>query len=281
MTEPRPLREEFPGTAALLGKLPGSALAPAHEQRLWRAVLQRRQSPHAPGLPRYSLPAFLTAAIVASLLVLVLLPRREPAVTLEHGAPLAMRPGQPPLLTRGVVRGAPSRVLARLATPHATVEWTQARFLLDVTSDASMLSVEQGEVVWRPAAGPAQRVSAGQRVRAPPPEPVELPKGFGEVKAAVSAQCAGDHACLEGLAQGQNLAAQNALFELGRYTDYLARFPDGVLAPEAGIALLSSLVRSERYAEALTLAKQHEARFGNPEVRALRIQLERHEAFSR
>ena len=282
MTEPRPLHEEFPATAVLLERLPPSeALAPGHERRLWSAVLERRAQRNAPALPRYSLPAFVAAAAVASLLVVVMWPASEPAVTEIPGAQLAARSGQPSLLTAGAVRGAPSRTLARLATPHANIEWTQARFLLDVTGDGSVLLVEQGEVVWRPNDGKAQRVTAGQRVRAPRPKPVELPRGFGEVTVAPSAQCAGDRACLEGLAQGENLAAQNALFELGRYEEYLQRFPDGVLAPEAGLAQLSALVRAERYPEALALARSLEARFGNAEVRALRIQLERHEAFSR
>jgi len=281
MTAPRPLHEEFPTTANVLARIPEPTLAPAHERRLWAGVLERRARRNARALPRYSLPAFAAAAALASVLVAVLWPAAEPALKREPGTQLAARDGKPPLLTSGVVHGAPSRRLAKLATPHATVEWTDARFLLDVTGESSTLLVDEGEVVWRPEGAAEQRVRAGQRARAPKPKPVELPAGFGEVTVAPSAQCAGDRACLESLARGSNLAAQNALFELGRYSEYLERFPDGVLAPEAGLAQLSILVRAERYSEALVLARSLEARFGHAEVRALRVQLERHEAFSR
>jgi hypothetical protein len=237
---PRALAVELPEVAAVLQRLPEPSLHPAKVQALWEATLERRAAQRRL-LPRYWLPTFISAAATAALLVWSI---AEHPVRPISTAQLEARAGQPPLLKAGRVRGAPSTQLARLSTPHATLAWTDARFLLEVTTGGTVLSVESGSVVWRSGSKTLQ-VSKGQTVRSSEPS---------------------------------DLAEQNALFESGRYEEYLQRFPDGALAPEASFALIEALVQQHRNAEALEAVQRHEARFGSAfakQVHALRLSLER------
>jgi hypothetical protein len=99
-------------------------------------------------------------------------------------------------------------------------------------------------------------------------------------------------ACLEKAAAGSGLAAQNALFALGvlerdelhdgpaavsRWRGFQARFPDGLLASEASIAILGELVAQRRYPEAIEEAAAFQSQFADDsravEVGALRSSL--------
>jgi len=77
-------------------------------------------------------------------------------------------------------------------------------------------------------------------------------------------------------AEGSDLGAENALFDLGnlardrrhdgplalsRWRLYQQRFPDGVFAPEASMGILSELVSEQRYQEALDESERYVARF--------------------
>ena len=81
--------------------------------------------------------------------------------------------------------------------------------------------------------------------------------------------------CLQAAAAGVGLAAEAALFELGMlahdrgqigeavrlFQSYAERFPEGVLAPEASIALMVDLRHSGRLAEATAEAARFPLRF--------------------
>lgn len=241
MTIPRGLAEEFPDAAQVLKRLPPATLAAARARVLWEGTLERRQATQARALPKYWLPVFLSAAATAAALVLWVAGR--PAYVPEATAQVEQRAEAAPVLKLGVVHGAPSAKVAKLSTPHAAISWTNARFLLEVTTGATVLSVESGEVVWR-SEGAAQRVTAGHTVRS----------------------------------AGSDLAEQNALFEAGRWEEYLRRFPDGPLAPEASFARIRDLLKQQRDGEALEAARRHEQRFTADafaaQVHAIRLELE-------
>ena len=129
-----------------------------------------------------------------------------------------------------------------------------ATFTLDDTG--TRFSVETGEVTWR----------AGARSgRAVPGEAVALANGVPALKVAARGPrfegCAGEapyEACLDSVAHDGGLAAETALFELGtlahhradfpaaivHFRAYVTRFPEGVFAPEASIALMLALRRT-------------------------------------
>jgi FecR protein len=77
-------------------------------------------------------------------------------------------------------------------------------------------------------------------------------------------------------AEGSDLGAENALFDLGnlardrrhdgplalsRWRLYQQRFPDGVFAPEAAMGILAELVSEQRYQDALDESEHYVARF--------------------
>jgi TolA-binding protein len=98
-------------------------------------------------------------------------------------------------------------------------------------------------------------------------------------------------ACLEDAARGSGLTGQNALYVLALMAEqggraasavdlwrrYGGRFPDGVLAPEARVALLNDLVSLQRYPEALHEAEAFLSRYPHepaaPQVLRLRDSL--------
>jgi tetratricopeptide (TPR) repeat protein len=97
--------------------------------------------------------------------------------------------------------------------------------------------------------------------------------------------------CLERLAAGDGVPAQNALYSLGllerehgrtaaalaAWRTYERRFAAGLLAPEVSVAILRSLLDDRRYAEALARAEAFEQRFAGetrrPEVALIRAKL--------
>jgi hypothetical protein len=295
MAEPRRLVEresvprELEATAQVLRRLPATPDVPrAQAEATWDAVLAR--SVVRAARPRW--PAFVSgglgfaaAAAVLTFIASVAAPRERDPLREEHapsaqqgssaeaqpvtplaGARLvaATERGGPARLVEGQVRGRPSvRATAEvLASPHGTVTWRDARFLLDVTAERTLLFVEAGEVVWRGADG--ERVlHVGAELRAPP-----LVQALPPVADCAAAATVERVACLEALARGDGLAAENALFELGwlelqarprtggadpalrRWETYLARFPEGALEAEARAMRVLTLAEAGRTGEA-------------------------------
>jgi hypothetical protein len=198
----------------------------------------------------------------------------------------AERRGEEILLHQGKLAGLPSTTLNRILTPHLSVAWKAARFLAFVTGERTMLSVEEGYVVARQ--GEAERlVSKGEQLIAsagtlsaggrelvpgalkqmPPLQAERCQQGLSESELT---RCLGD------VAAGSDLAAQNALFELAlrgrglegdpaiaRWQEYLRRFPDGALAPEAQVGITIELCSSGRLPEALQETQAYLSRWGD------------------
>jgi hypothetical protein len=253
-----------------------------------RLAMRRRRWREAIG---FVLSAAAAAAITAAVLPRLLV---SPALSPQPGATFAeARPDEPARLSWGRLRGNPSRALAVVETPNATVAWTDARFLMEVTAQGTLLALDEGNVRWRHDGMETVR-SAPARLRAP--EPLALPAGFGKVAIAPNTDCSATRlderlACLERISRGSTLAAQNALFEealvlsdevhaperaVPFWSGYVERFPDGALAPDASIGLLADLIRLGRDREALAAAQAHRRRFPDAfpaEVQALEQQL--------
>jgi TolA-binding protein len=170
--------------------------------------------------------------------------------------------------------------------------------------------VSEGKVRAESDVGRAVAVEAGESLRsddprlAAPPAPqavpaITLPRlPASRVEAPPAAPDCADarsiaarRACYERAAQGHDVAAQNALYGLGlmeqdeahdgvaaleAFRRYEARFPQGVFAPEASLAILGELLAEKRYPEALqetehSLALGDES--GQDRVRFVRAQL--------
>lgn len=142
------------------------------------------------------------------------------------------------------------------------------------------------------------RAAAGVAGSAPHPAVVKVaprPARTPHARAAEAAGCdraADRRGCLEKIAAGGGLAAENALYALGLYDrdqagdgtaaildwrSYERRFPGGALAPEAAAAILDQLVSDRRYAEAEREASAYRARFApaGGDRRAIEIALVR------
>jgi hypothetical protein len=273
MNEPTPLREaetlepQLQQSAAVLRALPPPR---APSQRAldagWAQVLARA---HRPRQLWSLLPAGALAAAAGALLVLALAPARPqasevlvpgPTATLSREASGAL------VLSAGTAQGKPSARLRTLRTPQGTLSWAQGTFRVAVESARTLVVVEQGEVRWRDATG-EQLLRGGATLEVPPSHlevPVELqaPALPADDGACASREGLARTACLREAAQGGDLTAQNALFELAlttrgapsetveAYRLYLRRFPQGALMPEARVQLLVTLAQAGRRDEA-------------------------------
>lgn len=224
-----------------------------------------------------------------------------PAVAAVKGAPFkAERQGDRIVLHQGKLEGQPVDTLTQLLTPHMTVAWKAARFLAFVTPERTVLSVDEGYVVAR--RGETERlVSKGEQLTATATAfsgggSELIPGGLKQMPEVQGERC--QHAnveeaarCLAEVAAGSDLAAQNALFELAlrsrgqssdaaiaQWREYLRRFPDGVLAPEAQVGIAVELTSSGRLSEALQETQRYLAKWSEEpsarEVVELRTRLE-------
>jgi hypothetical protein len=180
------------------------------------------------------------------------------------------------------------RVAMTLESPQVTL-WTDAsRFAAEVVAEGTRVTVFEGEVFVR-SGGEVRTLRAGESGLWPVTPP--LPKAL-ELNAPPPSSC-GDDACLEAAAQGEELGAEVALFELGRlaarsgddaaalahWQRSLARFPDGVFTPELRLSVLGALTRQRRFTEAAAVAREFEQRYPDdprvPDVTRFRQTLER------
>lgn len=223
------------------------------------------------------------------------------AVAAVNGAPFkAERRGELIVLHEGKLEGRPVETLTQLLTPHMTVAWKAARFLAFVTPDRTVLSVDEGYVVARQR-GTERLVSKGEELIATADALSAggselIPGGLKQMPQVQGERCQQANAveaarCLAEVAAGSDLAAQNALFELAlrsrgqssdeaiaRWREYLHRFPNGVLAPEAQVGIAVELTRSGRLSDALQETQRYLSKWGDEpsarEVVELRTRLE-------
>ncbi len=267
----------------------------------WDDVALRAAATHAG--PRL-LPSFLASVVVGVLLVLfsraALKGSSEPA---PHSASPVLvastsarwkqeADGLVVLEAGRLVLPAKSTQLIRVKTEHLSIEAKMSRFLAEVVVNGTVVSVEEGDVVVRTGTQ-VRHLLAGQSLTWPsaPPVPENLlvrPTELGCAQAPVDEK----RACLEREAQGDDLTAEAALYEVGAlalregrhaearaaWLSSLERFSDGVLHPEVRLALLVEQVRARDFAAAQQTAREFErtcpedARVGD--VRSLRLALE-------
>lgn len=173
-------------------------------------------------------------------------------------------------------------------TPHLRVIVVGTRFQVDVGAGRTRVRVDEGRVRVEARSGASLVLSAGASAgsddpRLQPAPEVALPEA--EAPSAAPAPAAGDCAgsaagadrrsCLERLAAGEGLAAQNALYALGLmaqsegegeralegFRRYQARFQSGALGPEAALGALRQLLSERRWREALEEAESFRRRF--------------------
>ncbi|MFZ5439067.1 MAG: hypothetical protein ACOZQL_03615 [Myxococcota bacterium] len=270
-----------------------SAIAPRPVElaRTWDQVLERATRPARP-----SWRTFLTAVAAGVLLVLAgrgLRPTPQQVLLAAPDARWEQRLDGGVQLTRGRLQTTKAAPVA-LETPQVSVLTSSARFAAEVLVEGTLVTVFEGEVLVR--SGADERVlRAGETAlwRAAPEIPASLEAHAAEPLASCSGAASGQRVCLERLAEGDSLTAEVAAFELGRlaarggdevraleqWHGSLARWPDGVFAPEVRLALLRTLTHARRFAEAAEVAAAFEQRHPDdprvPEVRRLREDLER------
>lgn len=300
MDELRPWTEATDEAEARAAKLVATAAAivPAPvDLTAWDAVVARSAAPRRDGRLVFAFAGSLAAGVA---LVMALTPRPVTPPAVEPPVLVAAASARWTQGADGVVSLAAGRLsverasgaTVRVATPHATLEATRARFLAEVTAGGTTLVVEEGEVVLR-GQGQERTVKAGQTLVWP--EAPSIPAPLEARPTAVAQVCEGVGArldCLRLEAKGDGLSAQAALYELGvaeresghvadalaAWTTSLSRFPDGVLHPEVRLALLVELTRQRRFAEAVAVARAFEAACASDprvaDVQALRRSLE-------
>jgi len=217
----------------------------------------------------------------------------ERRILLDAGA--LRVPAKPPRPERPVV----------VQTPHLRAIVVGTRFEVEVGAAVTQVHVSEGIVRVASLVGSAVELRSGMsigsddsRLQPPPlderasmPEP-QVPSAS---RAPVPSVCQGAPkdrmACLESMAAGRGLAAQNALYVLGltaqedgdearameAFRRYSERYPTGALGPEASLGLLRSLVSAGEWRQALQESDSFRQRFPTegrlPAVALLRANL--------
>ena len=281
---------------ALAASVPPLSVPPGTWNEL---ALRAATSPSRPRL----LPSFALSMVAGVLLVLITRaalgpgttapPPPSPVLVASTSAKWKQEAGGLVVLEAGrLVLPAKSSQLVRVKTPHLTIEARTSRFLAEVVVNGTVVIVEEGDVVVR--MGTQERhLLTGQSLTWPSapqvPEnllvrPAEL--GCAQVPAAEK------RACLEREAQGTDLTAEAALYEVGAlalregrhaearaaWLSSLERFGDGVLHPEVRLALLVEQVGARDFAGAQQTAREFERACPDDprlaDVRSLRLALE-------
>ncbi|MHB8417681.1 MAG: FecR domain-containing protein [Myxococcales bacterium] len=162
-------------------------------------------------------------------------------------------------------------------TPKLRIVDVGTRFCVEVAAGRTAVDVSEGRVQVEGAGGRAVELAAGQRIasddeRFRPPVPAVAPpaplKGGCQALLALEAR----EACDAAASSGEGLAAQNALYDLALlarderhdgatalalFQAYRQRFPQGPLAPEASLGILTELTAEGHYAEAASEAGRY------------------------
>lgn len=300
MTQRRLLDDEVvdpahESTARLLRALPRRATsAPGRVESEWRDIEAKARAAR-PTRPLVLVVAAVGSAMVGSAVTLALL-RPLPAKPAPERVAWRTAAGTELRREAGVLRlesgklaGLPSEQPTRCATPFGDAVWSDARFLLEVSRQRALLSVESGAVEWRDGRG-VQRIIAGQTLELPPAG-VELPASLREAMTGATDCAADDRSCLAQRAAGSSLDAENALFELAllegeplrsldHLREYQRRFPRGIFAAEVDVACIVALAQLGRRVEAAAAVarfrKDHPSDPLLPSVELISRQLETH-----
>ena len=254
---------------------------------LWRRVQATAQGP-SPGR-QLAFFAVATAAGIGAVLTLAPLLRSAPPARAAVAAETRFEPspgaewsheGHNVTLARGKLR-VTAPVPVSVTTPLATIDAKAGRFALEVAAQHVVISAETGELQVHSQLMGARVLRAGESLRVeqpiaaaalvPPAELLRPPEPAGPRSA-----CGAELDCLTRTAKGDTLAAQLALFDLALaarrrgdaeqaaalWRQYLARFPEGALAPEVSGALIRALVIADP-PEALREAERYHTRFGD------------------
>ena len=164
-----------------------------------------------------------------------------------------------------------------VVTPKLRIVDVGTRFCVVATASRTAVDVTEGEVRAE-GAGWSRRVVAGQSLASDDPRPAPVPSVAASAMAPRPSSCEAmrsleaREACEEQAAAGEGLAAQNALYNLALlardqrhdgasalslFQAYRRRFPQGALAPEASLGVLTELSQEGRYSEAASEATQY------------------------
>jgi hypothetical protein len=292
--------------AELLGQVRPRPWSAAAKLQVLRQVREELARPAGSSRLRWGLLA-LTATAAAALLAVGLRRPGPPAgaapeVVAAAGADYSWLPAEGDMLGL-VIRTGSIEVHPRSAqqaiavhTPSLEARVEAEVFQVKVAAEVTTLSIGEGQA-W---VGKTVHLHRHETIRsddprlkqrAPPPSPAapaaQVAPAVPPAPCAPAGSVADRSACLAQRAQGSDLAASNALFELGMlqvdelhagaqgvesFQTYEARFPNGALVSDAAFAALSELIAEHRSSEAqrqaeLFLARfPHDARAG--EVRA-------------
>ncbi len=243
-------------------------LMPARRDVLWRAAVSAAE----PARNQWVLKAFVlcVSCFVGAVVVSRFL--KQPEVRASTTAQWHRENGTV-TVRLGQLRLQPREKLA-VVTPHLQAVVHNAVALFDVSTGATLLAVESGEVAWR-TPQKSGVVKAGERVTIKPPPTLAIAAGVPAVEGC--SRNAGYSACLTREAEGSGLAAQTALYALGMsahergaldeavrvFRTYGERFPSGMFAPEASIALMVDLSQNGKAGEARAEARRFAERFAD------------------
>jgi hypothetical protein len=174
-----------------------------------------------------------------------------------------------------IKRDAKSPRTVSLRSPGLVATLEALEFRVQVAGDVTTLWVDQGSASVSSSSGPELHLSSGEWVRsddrrllamaAQPATPSDAPQVDVVARCSRLTSLRERKSCFTQLALGSDLAAQNALLELGMleaeelhdgasaiedWRAYQQRFPRGSLGPEASFAILSELLAEHRTNEA-------------------------------
>jgi hypothetical protein len=274
------------------------------EREVLEAIRTRLETKAPRSSGRFGIAAFATAAVVLFAILFVRGPWRrsqttQPAIeatedpdfefaqaTPDHPAVLSVRRGKVGISAKTAIR-------YQLDAPGLKGQVDASVFWVRVAGALSTLEVVDGSAEIMTRSGKLIRIFAGQSIASndprleqvsaaspatPTPTPALAPARATSSPSTLSSrptldrdQCAGLAAldarrtCYLHVAVGNDLAAQNAVLELGileqeeahngasaleYWRSYQQRFPGGPLGPEASVAILGELLAEHRVAEA-------------------------------
>ena len=253
----------------------------------WAAIVGKAQGPRI----GWGLAAAFCAAVAVGLIGGVVFMPAGPTVIVSTTTALTTgRDGTFHLAqgTLAITQASSKRIT--VVTPTLEFDARQCRFMAEVSEHSTLLTVDEGELVVR-VDGATRVVRVGSSLRWPPAH--EARASSPNERPLVNGRCAETTGalkleCLAAEGRGTGLDAQAALYELGRlqtgdtaietWSQSLSRFERGVLEPEVRLAIIIELMHQHRSDDALSAAREFEARLpADPrvtEVAALRRSLE-------
>jgi hypothetical protein len=245
---PPPLRRAL----EVLASSPPPPLSRARRDQLFLEAVLRADPRGPPVLVRavaFVAACLLGAVLVAGLFHALATAPVGPEIDAAPSAIYSLE-GRTVVLSQGRLTLTPRQPLTVRAR-DLEISLETARVLMDVSEHGLKVHVESGEAVVHRAGLVEQRLRAGETWHSRTDPQLQLSAAVPQLDGCP----AGAEACLEHLAAGNELEAENALFELAllahrrgdwaaalsRFRGYQARFPQGVLAPEASVGVMLAL----------------------------------------